>query len=131
MQRKYGWRSKSMSRYIDADELIKALNDKEVDYRADIDEVIRATPTADVEPVEAEAVQGCDGCRYNTRTPKKQCLCCKRYWRDGYERIGGGIDGVVLALERLGNALGVLKANVTGFNAEAVVALGGAKMDKE
>lgn len=36
----------------------------------------------------AEA-QGCDGCRYNTRIPKEQCLRCCRYWRDGYEHKGG------------------------------------------
>ena len=39
-----------------------------------------------IEALKAEAVQGCDGCRYNTRTPKEQCLRCKRYWRDSYER---------------------------------------------
>lgn len=38
---------------------------------------------------QAVAVQGCDGCRYNTRIPQKQCLRCKRYWRDSYERKGG------------------------------------------
>lgn len=41
-------------------------------------------------PPSAEAVQGCDGCRYNTQTPQEQCLRCKRYWRDSYERKGGG-----------------------------------------
>ena len=40
-----------MSRYIDADRLIYELNRRGIEYRADIDEVIRATPTADVEPV--------------------------------------------------------------------------------
>ena len=40
----------------------------------------------------ADAVQGCDGCRYNTRTPQKQCLRCKRYWRDSYERKGGDTE---------------------------------------
>ena len=40
-----------MSRYIDADRLIDELNRRGIDYRADIDEVIRTTPTADVAPV--------------------------------------------------------------------------------
>lgn len=40
----------------------------------------------------AEAVQGCDGCRYNTRIPQEQCLRCKRYWRDSYERKGGDTE---------------------------------------
>lgn len=38
---------------------------------------------------QAVAVQGCDGCRYNTRIPLEQCLRCKRYWRDSYERKDG------------------------------------------
>ena len=37
----------------------------------------------------ADAEQGCDGCRYNVQTPQVQCLRCKRYWRDIYERKGG------------------------------------------
>lgn len=39
-----------------------------------------------------DAVQGCDGCRYNTRTPQERCLRCKRYWRDSYERKGGDTE---------------------------------------
>ena len=46
-----------------------------------------------IEALSADAVQGCDGCRYNTRIPQKQCLRCARYWRDGYERKGGESDG--------------------------------------
>ena len=42
-----------------------------------------------LDALSAEAVQGCDGCIYNTRIPQKQCLRCKRYWRDSYERKGG------------------------------------------
>lgn len=42
-----------------------------------------------IEALSAEAVQGCDGCRHNTQTPQEQCLRCKRYWRDSYERKGG------------------------------------------
>ena len=42
-----------------------------------------------IEALSADAVQGCDGCRYNTRIPQEQCLRCKRYWRDSYERKGG------------------------------------------
>ena len=39
-----------------------------------------------VEPKQSvEDVQGCDGCRYNTLIPQKECLRCKRYWRDSYE----------------------------------------------
>ena len=40
----------------------------------------------------AEAVQGCDGSRYDTRPPQKECLYCKRYWRDSYERKGGDAE---------------------------------------
>ena len=40
-------------------------------------------------PLPPEAVQGCDGCRCNTRIPQEQCLRCSRYWRDSYERKGG------------------------------------------
>ena len=36
--------------------------------------------------------EGCEGCRYNTRTPQKRCLRCKRYWRDSYERKGGDTE---------------------------------------
>lgn len=43
-----------------------------------------------IEALQSDAVQGCDGCRHNTR--KKQCLCCKRYWRDEYERKGGDTE---------------------------------------
>ncbi len=52
------------------------------------DELREAFPIV-IEALEAEAVQGCDGCRYNTRTPQEQCLRCKRYWKDSYERKGG------------------------------------------
>lgn len=40
-----------MSRYIDADRLIDELNRREIEHRADIDEVIMTTPTEDVKPV--------------------------------------------------------------------------------
>lgn len=40
----------------------------------------------------AEAVQGCDGCSYDTRIPQVRCLQCGRYWRDGYARKGGESD---------------------------------------
>lgn len=42
-----------------------------------------------IDALQTEAVQGCDGCRYNTRIPQEQCLRCKRYWRDSYDRKGG------------------------------------------
>ena len=45
-----------------------------------------------IEALSAEAVQGCDGCRYNTRTPQEQCLRCKRYWKDSYERKVGDTE---------------------------------------
>ena len=71
-------------RLIDADALSEKLcettifiKDGEVFQR-----MINDAPTVD-------AVQGCDGCRYNTRIPQKQCLRCGRYWRDGYEHKGG------------------------------------------
>ena len=39
--------------------------------------------------IEVLKTEGCDGCRYNTRTPQERCLRCKRYWRDSYEHKGG------------------------------------------
>lgn len=44
-------KEQTMSRYIDADRLIDELNRRGIEYRADIDDVIRTTPTADVEQV--------------------------------------------------------------------------------
>lgn len=38
-------------RLIDADRLIDELNRREIEFRADINEIILTTPTADVEPV--------------------------------------------------------------------------------
>ena len=40
-----------MSRYIDVDRLIDELNRRDIEYRTDIDEVIRTAPAEDVEPV--------------------------------------------------------------------------------
>lgn len=40
-----------MTRLIDADELLKALNEKGVEYRADINAEIMNAPTIDAEPV--------------------------------------------------------------------------------
>ena len=40
----------------------------------------------------AEDVEGCDGCRYNTRIPQEQCLRCGRYWRDSYASKGGDTE---------------------------------------
>ena len=73
-------------RLIDADALSEKLckttifiKDGEVFQR-----MINDAPTES-----AEAVQGCDGCRYDTQIPQEQCLRCGRYWRDSYARKGG------------------------------------------
>lgn len=52
---------------------------------SDVAKAIKALPSA-------EAVQECDGCRYNTQIPQEQCLRCERYWRDSYERKGGDTE---------------------------------------
>lgn len=73
-------------RLIDAD----AINyiDLNRDVKNDIKVFVAFKEDVDALPT-IEAVQGCDGCRHNTRIPQEHCLRCKRYWRDSYERKGG------------------------------------------
>lgn len=52
-------------RLIDADALVKALNESGVPYRADVQEVLDAQPTADAVPVVR-----CKDCRWWTKQEK-------------------------------------------------------------
>ena len=64
--------------------LIEAAYKPDHSYEADIVRRIKEALSA-----EAADVEECDGCKYDTLIPQKQCLRCSRYWKDNYEYKDG------------------------------------------